>query len=230
MKSYELVKKETEKRLEGVKRQLRAFESIKYKSKKDGTPFVTLNMNFENAKVVVDCFGVLQLYITGTGVFYLGYAKTGEEVTLETIKGLIAQEIEGLKKRIDNTEKQLKQLPKVYDAVLGKFKKIAEEYDSFLHMLDLEDLLAAKFYDYSDGREAKAKKENSQKQILEKIKQAIKDKMGARERDILENFAKVEEVDYNPGIGTLYKVFSKDGDFMEVRFPKWFSKTADIVG
>lgn len=230
MKSYELVKKETEKRLEGVKRQLRAFESIKYKSKKDGTPFVTLNMNFENAKVVVDCYGMLQLYITGTGVFYLGYAKTGEEVTLETIKGLISQEIERLKITIDTTEKQLKQLPKVYDAVLGKFKKIAEEYDSFLHMLDLEDLLAAKFYDYSDGREAKAKEENSQKQILEKIKQAIKDKMGAREKDILENFAKVELVDYNPGIGTLYKVFSKDGDFMKVRFPKLFGKTADIVG
>lgn len=230
MKSYQLVKKETEQRLGEAKSSLKALESIKYKSKKDGRPFEVLNKNFENAKVVIDYIGAINLHITGMQTLLVGFAKEGEEVTFETIKKLISEKMEGFKIAIDKTEEQLKQLPGVYDSLLDKFKKLAEEYNGFLYMLDAEDLLSARIYDYSDGREEKAKEEERQKRILEKIKEALKGKTGFREENILKNFSKVETLEFSKEAGKLYKVYAKDESFMLVKFPSRFSNDCSIVG
>lgn len=229
MKNYQTIKKELEQRLEEVKTELSVLEAVKTKAKKDGKPFSALNSNFENAKIIVDQFGKITLALTSKpfGYIYLGYVRNDKALTFETVKVLIDSNIEKCRKSLALADSRLQKLPEVYNAVLESLKKLSADFEGFLGMLDCNDLMNAKYLDYSDKREEKAKEQNT----FGRIKKALQGKTGYREEKVLEDVDSIELLGCNKETGRVYKVVAKDGSFIEVCFPSLFSdRDASIVG
>lgn len=108
---HEIIALEDE--LREAKKSLAVLESIKYKTKKDGTPFAHLNQNFENAKITVDEIGYVEIKI-GEDSLEIGYiAWVGaRKIDFKTAMEMITERINTYKNKINDFETEKEALIK----------------------------------------------------------------------------------------------------------------------
>lgn len=139
-RNLEDIKNDFEKRLAENKRKLELWKSVKRLTKKDGSDFVNINKNFDGAELYKS-WSTYYFRVSGrmTGRFYhyiedeiyIGH----EEKTAGELAELTAKRIEELTNRVDNYEKQLEALSKIFakynEKIEAFYKELKEDCEKF---------------------------------------------------------------------------------------------------